>query len=182
MTNSPVTLIPDPNIGILDMRRDKDDEFVRSDVVFLQSMFTNVRTVNLVKPKCDVLFFYATLTVDGGIIGTSRGLRDIIRDSGAKVVVVASPNPVGHYIKAGRLQPYGRANLVMTLDRKGDAFVHFFTALFLRMKRGVSMPVAWVELNPQVPAPKESDRPETIFACEIGPVTFSTHSPDIPSS
>lgn len=41
------------------------------------------------------------------------------------------------------------------------------------MKRGESMPAVWLELSPQVPEQKGCDSPETIFACEVGPLTFS---------
>jgi hypothetical protein len=72
--------------------------------------------VDLAAPRCDVLFLYAELTAEGDVLGSARGLREIIRDGGAKVVVVASANPSGHYIRAGKQKSYGQANLVMTLD------------------------------------------------------------------
>jgi len=148
-------------------------QLVDSDASLLRSLFGEVQMVDLAAPTCDVLFLYAEFTAEGAVLGSAQGLREIIRDSGAKVVIVASPNPSGHYIKAGKQKPYGQANLVMTLDRRGDAFGRFFLALFSKMKRGASMPSAWVELNPQVPGREQSDCPSAIFACEIGPLTFS---------
>jgi hypothetical protein len=60
----------------------------------------------------------------------------------------------------------------MTLDRHGDAFARFFSALFLKVIQGSPMPSAWAALNPQVPDREQPDQPETIFACEIGPLSF----------
>ena len=168
-----VPVLSSPKVGILDLGGEQTKGLVESDVNFLRSLFADVRVVDLGTPSCDVLFLYAELTAKGAVLGSASGLREIIRDCGAKVVVVASANPSGHYIRAGKQKPYGRANLVMTLDRRGDAFGQFFLALFSKMKRGASMSSAWVELNPQVPGRDQFDCPGTIFACEIGPLTFS---------
>jgi hypothetical protein len=168
-----VLVLSSPKVGILDFGSEQTKELVESDASFLRSLFAEVQVVDLAAPTCDVLFLYAELTAEGAVLGSTRGLREIIRDSGAKVVIVASANPSGHYIRAGKQKPYGQANLVMTLDRHGDAFGRFFLALFSKMKRGASMPTAWVELNPQVPGREQSDCPGAIFACEIGPLTFN---------
>jgi hypothetical protein len=132
-----------------------------------------VHAVDLAAPICDVLLLYAELTAEGAVLGSARGLGEIVRDSGAKVVVVASPNPSEHYIRAGKQKPYGQANLVMTLDRRGDAFGRFFLALFSKVKQEASMPSAWVELNPQVQGREQYDCPSTILACEIGQLAFN---------
>jgi hypothetical protein len=42
--------------------------------------------------------------------------------------------------------------LVITTNRIGEAFGCFFWSLFQQMFAGVSMPMAWVTLAPQVPA------------------------------
>ncbi len=162
-----------PRLGILDLGGEKTKALVQADVSFLKPLFTDMRRVDLAAPTCDVLFLYAELTAEGTVRGSSKGLREIIRDSGAKVVVVASQNSSGAYIKAGKQQPYGRANLIMTLDRRGASFGRFFATLFSKMASGTSMPAAWVELNPQVSGGDQPDSPETIFACEIGPLAFS---------
>jgi hypothetical protein len=152
---------------------DKDcQDLMRDDLVFLRSVFQDPYLLTSFAPKCDVLFLYAKLAADGSVIGSALNFREIIRDSGAKIVVVASENPGGHYVKAGKPQPYGRANLVMTINRAGDGFARFFTALFTKMKNGVSMPVAWVELQPQYPGVARPDYPGAIFACELGHLAF----------
>jgi hypothetical protein len=61
---------------------------------------------------------------------------------------------------------------VMTLSRQGAAFPPFFAQLFTDMKRGVSMPVAWVKLAPQGPVKEQDKLPSTIFACEAGQMVF----------
>jgi hypothetical protein len=167
---SPV--LSSPRLGILNLGGDRNAGYVEADSSFLRSLFGGVRSLDLTDLACDVLFLYAELRSDGSIANADRGLREIIRDSGAKVVVVASPNPGDHYIKGGRRKPYGHANLVMTIDRRGQAFERFFSALFIRMNQGVSMPVAWVQLNPQVPESEQLDNPGTIFACELGQLAF----------
>jgi hypothetical protein len=40
------------------------------------------------------------------------------------------------------------------------------------MKGGVSMPVAWNKLAPQVPGAVHVDVPETVFVCEAGAIAF----------
>jgi hypothetical protein len=166
-----VRIVSAPRLGILDLCGEEAEAMIQSDATILKPLFADMQKVDLSAPTCDVLFLYAKIKDDGALVGASRSLREIIRDSGAKLVVVASPNSSRSYIKAGRQQTYGRTNLVMTLDRRGDSFGRFFGALFEKMKRGTSMPVAWIEVNSQVQG--QSDSPETIFACEIGQLAFS---------
>lgn len=106
------------------------------------------------------------------VVGHPLGLREIIRDSGAAVVVVASPNSGESYNAAAKEKPYGRANLVMTLDRKGDAFGRFFQKLVGEMKRGKSMPVVWVKLASQGSRLTHIDVPDTVFLCELRQLAF----------
>jgi len=85
----------------------------------------------------------------------------------------AQPGPEGYTAAANRRKPLARANLVMTLDRRGDAFAHFFQHLITDMKQGTSMPRAWVKLAPQAQRAPHVDCPDTIFACELAPLAFS---------
>lgn len=170
MSTTPIQSVANPRIGILDLGGEDTKILVRSDVAFLRTLFADVKAVELSAPQCDVLFLYAHLSPDGVVVGSPVGLRELIRDSGSRVVVVASPNSSRSYINAGKQKGYGRANLVMTLNRHGDSFGRFFSALFSRMRRGISMPMAWIELSPQASGEAQ---PETIFACEIGPLAFN---------
>jgi hypothetical protein len=165
------TVLSDPKVELLNLKSQNGNEFAKADEPWLSRLFQRVTISDSAVPRCEVLFLYVDIAPNGMIAGSALGLREIIRDSGATIVVVASENSAESYIKAGTQRPYGRANLVMTLDRCGGAFERFFGALFSRMQNGESMDEAWVQLNPQVRV--KSYVPETIFACELGPVTFA---------
>ena len=123
-------------------------------------------------PFCDVLFLYCDIESDGRVANFPGTLRDLIQTLRAPLVAVASENSSDAYISTTKGQEHGRANLVMTLSRKGAAFPTLFAQLFTDMKRGVSMPVAWVKLAPQGPVKEHETMPSTIFACEAGQMVF----------
>ena len=155
---------------MLDLTGGLSDALVAEDKAALSDLFTAVEESKSEVPKCDVLFLYATLGDGGTLQGTEHYLRATIRDSGAKIVVVASenPNPAPE-----RSKPvYGRANLVITIARNGASFSKFFRELFAQMKKGKPMPMAWVKLAPQIPNREHPDCPGTIFLCEVGGVTL----------
>jgi hypothetical protein len=165
---SSLPTIEKPKAGQLNLMGPDADELVYADNVFLKELFGDVPVATGIISTCDILFLYADLSETGRIQNCPLSLRELIRDSGAKIVVVASENPAANYVKAGQRQPFGQANLVMTLERRGAAFPRFFEQLFSRMKKSVSMPAAWVELCPQARDPRQANLPSTIFACEIG--------------
>ena len=171
-TQSRAAIIKDPTISFLDLSGGEFAELLRGDETALGPLFKSATESNLTPPRCNVLFLYCRLGAGGQIPGSNRGLRELIRDSGASVVVVASENTGEQYHAAAKETGYGRANLVMTLERKGPAFAHFFYQLFSLMKRGKSMPMAWVKLAPQVPHPQNSKGPEIFFFCEAGQIKF----------
>ena len=142
------------------------------DSVALQPVLGAAEQSSATAPKCDVLFLYADLSPEGRISSNGASLRDIVRASEALIVVVASENSAEAYTASGKSGPYGRVNLAMTLARKGEAFPLFFRRLFEDMNRGVSMPVAWVKLAPQVPGMEHPDCPEAFFTCGAGQVRF----------
>jgi hypothetical protein len=162
--------ILDPRLGILDLSRGAAAKWIEEDKAALQELFASLEMSEDVTPQCDVLFLYATLGDGGALEGTERFLRATIRDSGAKVVVVASenPNPKPTHGKPA----YGHANLVITLARNGESFPRFFRELFAKMKSGTPMPMAWVRLAPQIPNRDHVDCPSTIFLCELGGIAF----------
>jgi hypothetical protein len=102
------------------------------------------------------------------VVNFAGNLRDLIQASGAQVVVVASDNSGDAYIASTKGRTHGRANLAMTIARRDPAFPTFFLRLFEDLKRGTSMPIAWVKLAPQVPGKAHDNLPETIFARELG--------------
>jgi hypothetical protein len=114
---------------------------------------------------------YATIKADGAVQNTALGLREIINESQAPIVVVATENSPESYIAAGRRPRLSNANLVMTLKRKGRIFPDFFKELFGMMHHGTTMPMAWVKLAPQIPREQENV-PATICAMEVSHILF----------
>src|SRR5262249_34241080 len=123
-------------------------------------------------PECNVLLLYAQMQTDGRIVGCNDGLRDIIQKAKAVIVIVAFPNAPNNLIAASKQTGYGQANLVLTIDRKGPAFASFYAELFGRMYRGKTMPVAWVDLAPQIPGASHENCPGSIFSAEISHILF----------
>lgn len=164
--------ITQPVLGILDLDSGRFGALASQDRAALGPLFSSVVEGDGAPPRCDVLLVYCGIEAGGKVAGSPLSLRQIIRDAGARVVIVAAENEPDRYMEAAQPAAYGAANLVMTLERKGDAFAAFFGKLFGLMFRGVSMPAAWVQLAPQVPGHPHSDLPETIFACEVGQLAF----------
>lgn len=166
------TKIQSPRLAFLNLKGAASEQILAEDRSALASMFSAVQESSTTPPPCDVLFIYCDVGSDGRISGTTAGLRDIIRDSGARVVVVASENLGESYIASAKKTGYGHANLVLTLDRRGAVFSGFFSRLFAQMMKGTSMPMAWVKLAPQIPGHDHADCPGTIFAAEAGQIAF----------
>ena len=161
-------------LGVLDLSGGTAGALMATDRAALAPLFRRVSESADAPPRSTLLLIYCTIAADGAILNSPRTLREIIRDAGAPVVVVATPNPGKSYtLASNRHKPLARANLVMTLDRKGEAFAHFFHRLVADMKHGTSMPRAWMKLAPQNPQAAHSDCPEAIFACELGKLAFS---------
>jgi len=165
-------VISNPALGVLNLAGSAGDELATHDLAVLASLFDDVRRSDGEPPICDVLLLYCDIGPDGKVSGSTRTLREIIRDSRASVVVVARDHPVGSYTAAVPRAAFGRANIVMTLRRKGSTFPRFLARIFSEMKGGVSMPVAWNKLAPQVPGAAHVDVPETVFVCEAGEIAF----------
>jgi hypothetical protein len=166
--------VPADTLGILDLSGGTVAGLMTADRAALAPLFRRVSESNDAPPRSTLLLVYCTIAADGAILNSRRGLREIIRDAGAPVVIVATPNPGRSYtVAANRNKQVARANLVMTLDRNGEAFTRFFQRLVGDMKQGTSMPRAWVKLAPQVPRGTHPDCPEAIFTCELGQLAFS---------
>jgi hypothetical protein len=163
-------VIRDPSLGVLNLAGASD--IAASDVQVIAPYFSEVRRSVDAPPRCDVLLLYCELDSAGAVKGSTRSLREIIRDTGAAVAVVATENPAESYIAGTPDTGFGEANLVMTLGRRGPMLAEFLGRLFAQMKQGVAMPVAWNNLAPQIPGVEHKDVPETIFICERGQVAF----------
>ena len=91
-------------------------------------------------------------------------------------MVFASDNPVENYVAAfpaEQRKGFVEPSLVLTLERKGENFVKFFSSLFRLMAKGQTMPMAWVRLAPQGGNSREmQELPETIFEANLGQIKF----------
>jgi hypothetical protein len=172
MTVERPLVIKSPRIGFFNLLDSSAKSILEEDKQAFRPLFAAMEESNVTPPQCDVLMIYARVESDGRIAGSTDGLRDIIRQSGAAIVVVASENDGKSYTAAGKSTGYGQANLVLTLKRKGAAFTQLFTQLFGRMSKGKSMLLAWVELAPQVPGATHGNCPDSIFAAEISHIVF----------
>jgi hypothetical protein len=165
-------MIHSPRLGILNLKGEAAERLITADVDALMPVLGSPVRGSASAPFCDVLFIYCDIATDGRISNFPGTLRDLIQTLRAPLVVVASENSSDAYISTTKGQRHGRANLVMTLSRRGNAFPAFFAQLFTDMKRGISMPIAWVKLAPQGPAKDHENLPSTIFACEAGQMVF----------
>jgi hypothetical protein len=167
-----VAFIENPVLGFLDLSGGQATAELNSDREILSGLFPRILEGTSSPPKCHVLFIYCQIETDGSIRGSSLGLRELIRESGAPIVVVASESTPEQCIAASKRKGYGAANLVLTVHRKGDVFGRFFQKLFRAMKDGTSMPIAWVNLAPTIPGKDDPERPGTLFCIEAGQIAF----------
>jgi hypothetical protein len=161
-----------PRIGFLNLIGSPAQAILEEDKAAHSPLFASAQQSEDAPPICDVLMIYCDLQSDGHITNHSGGLRDIIRDSQAPIVIVASENDAKSYTAAAKSTGYGQANPVMTLERKEAAFANFFIALFSKMFKGRSMMRAWVELAPQNPGARHEGCPGAIFAAEVSHIIF----------
>jgi hypothetical protein len=165
-------VIESPRIGFLNLLGSTAQSIVNEDKTALAPLFASSEESGFHVPICDVLMIYANLKSDGGVEGSPNGLREIIRESSASIVIVASENNDESFARASRKTGYGQANLALTVRRKGECFAAFYSRLFGKMFVGKSMPVAWVELAPQIPGETHPNSPEGYFIAEITHIVF----------
>jgi hypothetical protein len=166
--------IQSPRIAFLNLKGTAGEQILAEDKSALASMFSTVQESSTTPPPtCDVLFIYCDIDSNGRIACTTAGLREIIRDSGARVVVVASENDGDNYMASADKNGFGHANVVLTLNRSGPVFPTFFSRLFRDMMNGTTMPMAWVKLAPQIPGHDHPDCPGTIFSAGAGQIAFA---------
>jgi len=169
--NDPL-IITTPRIGLLNLLGSSAQTILEEDKASFVPLFPRSEESQSDPPICDVLMIYACVEADGRIAGSAESLRGLIRKSRAPIVIVANENPGENYIAAGKESSEAKANLVMTLKRKGPVFGQFFGELFRRMFEGQTMPLAWVELAPQNRNAKHDNCPESIFAAEVSHIIF----------
>jgi hypothetical protein len=171
-------VIADPIIGFANLAGARCEAIVDQDHASIGGLFPGRSRVTAAAiPECNILFLYCTLLPSGKVSGYDASLRDLIGRSRATAVVIASEvsadllkNP--EVLKSLARGDHAAIDLVITLDRKGEAFDRFFKSLFELMLTRVSMPMAWVTLAPQGPDASDNN-PGMIFHAESGGVTFA---------
>lgn len=166
--------IIEPTIGFLNVGGDSFVPLVEQDRTALGPLFSKIEMATGYQiPKCSVLFIYADVAPDGSLgLGGNITLRHLAERAGALIAVLASNNSAEQTVAATKFPGPKRANLVWTIDRKGEAFSRFFKELFTRMKAGTTMPRAWVAIFPQHRHDVHYDLPDTICQLEAGQVRF----------
>ena len=164
-------IIENPTIAFLNLIGPAASPLIAEDMAALKPFFSECLNSEGDVPTCNVLMIYATITPGGVVQNTDHNLREIINKSQAPIVVVATENSAESYIATGKLPRLASANLVMTLERRGQVFPVFFKELFEMMHHSVTMPMAWVKLAPQIPG-AQPNVPGTICAMEVSHVLF----------
>jgi hypothetical protein len=176
-------IIAEPSLGMLNLLGDRAAALVAQDQAELRPIFHDrIEAATSGAPRCDVLFLYCDLDGQVRVLPELIPLRDLVRQAGARVVVLASELPKSilnpQFSKVIGPASDWPANVAFTLDRKGDAFSRFFRELFSLMLAGTNMLNAWVELVPQVPN-QPNDGPVMIMVPEIGHLAFALKRPSL---
>jgi len=77
-------------LGVLNLSGSDAAAWIAEDKAALAPLFRELSESTQQPPSCNLLLLYCTLETDGSIVRHPLGLREIIRDSGAAVVVVRS--------------------------------------------------------------------------------------------
>ena len=80
-------------LGMLDLSGGTAGALMAVDRAALAPLFRRVSESADAPPRSTLLLVYCSIASDGAILNSRRSLREIIRDSGAPVVIVATPNP-----------------------------------------------------------------------------------------
>lgn len=170
--------IENPAIGFLNLMGDVGAELLEADRNVLSPLFQNCEVSTGATPKCQVLFVYCGLDATGQMAGCQTSLRDLIKEAGAYVAVLASENNPDSCVKAMETRNDWHANIVLCFDRNGDTFAPFFRDLFSRMFQGTSMLKVWVALAPQIPGVEHPDGPNLAMVAEAGHIVFRQSRPN----
>lgn len=159
-------------LAFLNLGGQEFEEILLADKTAISPLFRSIESKTDEMVKADVLFLYTKIDQNGQLNGSNFTLRQLIAACGAKILIVASENEGAAYMAAIDLPGAAKANIVMTIKRKGQIFTNFFSNLFVIMLDGISMPMAWVQIAPQAAHAIEhlAPAPETIFGCELGQV------------
>jgi hypothetical protein len=159
-----------------DLLKGDSEAYMRHYPATDTAIFPNISgLMDGVGQRYDIVHLLCDVTPSGTIMDGSgkeiAGTELIQRrcDTNVKLLWIASDNPPERYIKGFGARGK-RLNLVMTLRRKDPEFQNFLRELLFRMFYGDSMPVAWVDLVPQIPGLSHPDAPALIFFAGRGAV------------
>ena len=172
--SSDPVIISSPRLGFLNLMDEEGAGLMEADKEAFEARFSGIQVSTTAPPPCDVLFIYANISAAGRILGSESGLKEIVRNSGACVAIMAADSSSDNYGEALKSKEPSYANLVLILDRKGPLFHLFFNRLFDQMFKGVTMPMAWVKLAPQDPSAVHSEGPGAIMVLNGGQVSFAS--------
>lgn len=143
-------VVQDPSLGFLNLLGTEGTELLAVDRPVLSPLFSSVQERDdLPPPVCDVLILYCDLTRDGKIFATEIGLRQLLRRSRARILILASENKSEYCLTAAQEAGQSGANLVLTMARNGAELPELFARLFADMKTGTPMPEAYNKLAPR---------------------------------
>jgi hypothetical protein len=80
-------VIRSPRLGVVNVMGPEAVPLMGEDLNALAPLFGKATESDSEPPRCDVLIVYARIDPSGKIAHSSLGLREMARDSGAKVVV-----------------------------------------------------------------------------------------------
>jgi len=157
-------VIQNPRIGFLNLLGEEGERLLAEDRPALEPLFASVEERrDLPPPACDVLFVYCDLARDGKVFATEVGLRQLLRRSRARILVLASENRSENCLTAAQEAGHSGANLVLTMARNGAELPELFARLFTDMKSGTPMPAAYNKLAPR----------GKIFLADAGDLVFA---------
>jgi hypothetical protein len=160
--------VEDPSLGFLNLLGGEGAELLAEDRPALAPLFSSVKeSEDLPPPVCDVLVLYCDLSRDGKIFATEIGLKQLLRRSRARILIVASENKSEYCLTAAQEAGQSGANLVLTMARNGAEFPELLARLFADMKTGTPMTEAYTRLAPR----------GKIFLADAGGLVFGPAAP-----
>lgn len=161
-SRSPV--IENPKLGFLNLLGQEGEELLAVDRPALVPLFSSSEErTDLPPPVCDVLVVYSDLGRDGKFFATEVGMRQVLRKSRARILILASENKSEYSLTAAQEAGQSGANLILTLARNGAEFPELFVRLFAEMKEGTPMTEAYNRLAPH----------GKIFLADAGDLVFA---------
>jgi len=157
-------VIQNPSLGFLNLLGGEGTELLAEDRPALTPLFSSVQERDdLPPPVCDVLVLYCDLTRDGKIFATEIGLKQLLRRSRARILILASENKSEYCLTAAQEAGQSGANLVLTMARNGAELPELLVRLFTDMKAGTPMIEAYNKLAPR----------GKIFLADAGDLVFT---------